>query len=80
MKWIFSVEEKEVQTVTSVPELSEKEKVPAEENYKDRTGKISSKTKPVKTGDDTNLWLFILLGGTAFLVCCFTIRKGGKKE
>ena len=80
VKWIFSVEEeKEVQTVTSVPELSEKEKVPAEENYKNRTGKISSKTKPVKTGDDTNLWLFILLGGTAFLVCCFTIRKGGKK-
>lgn len=57
----------------------EKEKTSDGKNYEDITENSPSRTKPVKTGDDTEIWMFILLDGVAFLVCCLMVWKGGKR-
>lgn len=84
VKWIFSVEDDQQKQLTETPGLrrpggsgtSGKE---TGRIYNNETANSTGKTKPVKTGDDTEIWLFLFMGGAGLLAGVLAIRKGGKR-
>lgn len=79
VKWIFSVEEEQNKDrITPSPVLEKTEKEGTIKGEDHEKNGISKRT-PVKTGDNTCIFWFILLGGTALLTCGLVIWKGGRK-
>lgn len=82
VKWIFSVEEDaKLITATPVQKQPERERMTGRQSYYgDGNGRVSStvRTTPVKTGDDTEILFWLLLGGTALFAGGLVIRKGGR--
>lgn len=84
VKWIFSVEDDQQKQLTETPGLRRPggSGTPGKETgriYNNETANSTGKTKPVKTGDDTEIWLFLFMGGAALLAGVLAIRKGGKR-
>lgn len=81
VKWIFSVEEDaSLITPTPLQKQPAKERMTGSPNYGNRNGKTgaSSRTKPVKTGDDTEILFWILCGGAALFIGGLARQKGGR--
>ena len=82
VKWIFSVEEDgKIITPTPLQKQPEKERMTGRQGYYGNGNKEGSsfvRTTPVKTGDDTEILFWLLLGGAALFAGGLVIRKGGR--
>lgn len=78
VKWIFSVEEE--------PETVDISSVPRQNEEKERTERTSGndhstvRTMPVKTGDETPVFLFLVMAGMALFTGGLVRWKGGRKN
>lgn len=79
VKWIFSVEEKtEKIRSTPVPHRQKTAEYTEKEQYGNRV--TSEKAAPVRTGDETNIFLFLFLGSMALLAGGLVFWRGGRKN
>ena len=82
VKWIFSVEEDgKIITPNPLQKQPEKERMTGRQGYYGNGNKGGSsfvRTTPVKTGDDTEILFWLLLGGAALFAGGLVIRKGGR--
>lgn len=78
VKWIFSVEEDE--NIKSSPAPRRQKNSGYMEKEKHGNSTVSGKAAPVKTGDETNIFLFLFLGGMALLAGGMAFWKGGRKN
>ena len=82
VKWILSVEEDgKIITPNPLQKQPEKERMTGRQGYYGNGNKGGSsfvRTTPVKTGDDTEILFWLLLGGAALFAGGLVIRKGGR--
>lgn len=78
VKWIFSVEEEpETVDISSVPRQNEEKERAERTSGNDHS---TVRTMPVKTGDETPVFLFLVMAGTALFAGGLVRWKGGRKN
>lgn len=78
VKWIFSVEEEpETVDISSVPRQNEEKERAERTSGNDRS---TVRTMPVKTGDETPVFLFLVMAGMALFTGGLVRWKGGRKH
>ena len=79
VKWIFSVEE-ETEKINSTPVPRRQKTAEYTEKEQHGNGVTSGKAAPVRTGDGTNIFLFLFLGSMALLAGGLVLWRGGRKN
>lgn len=78
VKWIFSVEEEpETVDISSVPRQNEEKERAERTSGNDHS---TVRTMPVKTGDETPVFLFLVMAGMALFTGGLVRWKGGRKN